>query len=145
MSQLSSRGFFAILSKTSFMTFRQRSWQSLTSSALVFFVLTALVLLVGISLSKRLYQQHYLNSEISRLQNEIGAVEKQNAEFSELLRYLQTESFTEEEARLKLGLKKPGEEVVVITDQDDPASKVDNNVGQSNPLKWWFYFFNSQS
>ena len=67
-------------------------------------------------------------------------------------------NFLEQEGRLKYGLRKPGEELVVVTDAktEQPASAesedsaagfdeamADNQTSRvSNPQRWWYYFFN---
>jgi len=51
--------------------------------------------------------------------------------------------FVEREARLKLGLRRPGERVIVIEPEAgkraDERPRMDDGVG--NAERWWFYFF----
>lgn len=116
-----------------------------------------LLILLSISLTKELYRSYKINKEISDLNQEISSLEKANDEYSQLIEYLKTDRYFEEQARLKLGLKSPGEQVIVVKGDE---SSIDNglvgddsesNLGLlangesnlSNPEKWLTYFFGS--
>ena len=62
-----------------------------------------------------------------------------------MAKYLQTDFFVEKEARLKLGLRKPGEQVVVVPNEIGKLVKISqkgyNNANLTNPQKWWHYFW----
>lgn len=104
-----------------------------------------------ISFGREFYRRYYLEQEIKSLQSQVNQLEGKNQEFGSLIEYLNTQNFTEEEARLKIGLKKPGEEVVVINQPGsvtpgDAAGGADSYLAQlSNPVKWWYYFFKSSN
>lgn len=119
-----------------------------------------LVLVVGIiilvficlSLAREITRKRQLNKEISSLRDQISELEKNKEEFSELIDYLNTESFVEQEARMKLGLQKEGESLVIIPEnafnivQGNTGGKTDEDAGTSennteNYSKWWQYFF----
>ncbi len=108
---------------------------------LVFCVFLLLAILVG--LAKGTVKNYRMNTEVQDLQNEINRLARQNQEFGQLIDYLKSESFIEQEGKLKLGLKKPGEQLVVIP-QDKIILNTDQDKGNqagSNPVKWWSYFF----
>lgn len=119
------------------------------------FFIVGILLLAGISypLSKKIFQNYRLNKEVEELNQEIKKMESHNKELKGLISYLDSKSFTEEDARLNLNLKKPGEEVVVIKKSGDsepdnsPSLAVakyekENNVKKEpNPVLWWRYFF----
>lgn len=109
-------------------------------------------------------QSHGINQEISDLENEIDHYEKKNQELKKMVDYLKSDQFAEEQARLNMGMKKPGEEVVVIKDlpsaetapsqteeaKPSGANQVFNipglekpnpEKGESNIQKWADYFF----
>lgn len=109
---------------------------------LVFCVIVFLTILFG--LAKGTVKRVKVSSEIMELQDEINQLEGQNQVFSQLINYLKTDSFIEQEARLKLGYKKPGEHLVVIPEEELVVDdeETDENKELSNPAKWWAYFFN---
>ncbi|MBM5789967.1 hypothetical protein FJZ23_02695, partial [Candidatus Parcubacteria bacterium] len=101
-----------------------------------------------------------IRREIAALQSQADALAARNIALSELQTAVQTQSFIEREARLKLGLKKPGEEVVVVQEgesgegigsdqQDDPLGLVLDAQSAKEPVanatKWWYYFFNKNA
>lgn len=90
-------------------------------------------------------QKRQVDSEISRLENQSNTLKKGNQQLSELIKYLDTEEYKEREAREKLNLKRPGEQVVVLPEDSSSGQvasiQTDN---QPNPQKWFTYFFNSQ-
>ncbi len=119
------------------------------------YFLVGLVLLALISypLSKKIFQNYQLNNEVKNLNEEIKKMESHNQELKNLIGYLDSKSFTEEEARLSLNLKKSGEEVVVIKNNNEEAkdlpavtaqTKYALTPGKKEPLprRWWNYFFN---
>ena len=78
---------------------------------------------------------------------------------ADLMDYFKKESYLEKEARLKLNLRKPGEKVVIISDdqsqdidinQESIQENIDSNSSnidslqqkqESNFWKWWEHFF----
>jgi len=97
-----------------------------------------------------------IQQEIANLEAEKSSLEAQNLEISALMNSVQTETYIEHEARIKLGLSKPGEKVVVVPDTGETSTEVDKNSGDfdyaaevpitnfssvAKPLKWWYYFF----
>lgn len=110
--------------------------------SLVLFVVLFLTVLFG--LAKGTVKNYRINSEIMELQKDINQLENQNQEFTQLIEYLKTDSFIEQEAKLKLGYKKEGENLVIIPQQEiGEENEISTNYQtMSNPAKWWVYFFN---
>lgn len=110
-------------------------------------ILTVLLVLclsaVGYITVKLYMQKSEVDSEIDKLSRKADELNRSNQELSELVKYFNTPEYKEREAREKLNLKKPGEEVVVLPKESE--SKVLNaSVEQkSNPQKWIDYFFNN--
>jgi len=125
-----------------------------------------LILLIAISFGREMMHRRDIDSQILSLQKQAQNMQTQNTVLSELHDAVQTESYIEREARLKLGLKKPGESVVVLKggdsdrnekktdsgkvgDMSDPLGLVSDGSGIKKPLanstKWWYYFFNKQA
>jgi len=120
----------------------------------VFFTAIGLVILVAISipLAKNVSKQYNINNEVVQLNQEIETLEKKNTEFKEVLNFLESDQYVEEQARKNLNYKKEGEEIVVIKSRDETkenesqkykgSNQIENNNNlRSNPSKWWNYFF----
>lgn len=118
----------------------------------------AVIILISFPLAKNTIKQYRINKEISGLKKEIAALENKNVDLKNFVAYLESGQFAEEQARLNLGLKKPGEELTVIkpaagqgrSDAASSAAPIFNIPGlekakpaakQSNPKKWLNYFF----
>lgn len=101
--------------------------------------------LVIFPLARTYSQRRLVEQEIATVQAQIDTYEARNEELSELLSYLQSEQSLEEQARISLNLKKPGEGVIVIEDKRAVAAEAAQVVAESqrsNLEKWWRYFFN---
>lgn len=124
----------------------------------IFISLIGLSVVVSVSfpLYRNMKQRYGLEKEMNDLQKEIDSYNKKNDSLKKAINYLKSDQFVEEQARISLGLKKPGEEVVVIKDDNKNFdSTTDSNeifnipglekVGvdekKSNFSKWWDYFF----
>ena len=123
-----------------------------------------LILLLAVSYPtfKNITRQYHTNQEIKELEKEISDLENKKLHLNSLIEYLGSDEFTEEQARLNLNLKKPGEEVVVIAPEGEsviaatasppgtvfslPGAEQKTAVTKTgNPQKWWQYFFISSS
>jgi cell division protein FtsB len=111
-----------------------------------FLAIIGLIFLLAIifPLAQTYSQRLLVEKEISDIKGQISDYETQNQQLQDLLTYLQSDQSLEEQARLNLNLKKPGEGVVVVEDKPveigvNVASAPDN---LSNLQKWWRYFFN---
>ena len=93
-----------------------------------------------------------------RITDEVNALEKQakdialeNQTLEERISYFSTREFREQEARQKLGLKKPEETVVAIKEEGEQEAQDTNGQSSSqlmetkqeepNFQKWWALFF----
>jgi cell division protein FtsB len=115
-----------------------------------------ILILITLSFGKEFIRNRAIDSEIEELQNKAESLSARNLELAKVHRALQTEDFLEHEARVKFGLSKPGETVVIIesdpmTDDSQIVSQnydmsgesdiSEYNEGIANPIKWWYYFF----
>ncbi len=95
-------------------------------------------------LAKNFSQKRVVDQEIESIKQEIEEFQSKNKELIEMLSYLESDSGQQEVARLNLGLKSPGEEVIVIEGLEisNPKEELEKET-KANWQKWLDYFFNS--
>ncbi|MBU1160838.1 MAG: septum formation initiator family protein [Patescibacteria group bacterium] len=120
------------------------------SQKLLSLIAILIIILIGFPLVRNINKQSETNQEIESLKKEITEFESNNKTLTNLIAYLESNQFVEEQARLNLGLKKPWESIAVIENKNNIASSsliIDNsnntiiNKKLSNQKKWWDYFF----
>jgi cell division protein FtsB len=91
-----------------------------------------------------------MQREIDELEARATDLETTNADLADLAERLASPQAAEREARLKLNLKRPGEEVIVVRGAGQRASEPDAAPAgpvparsTSNVGKWWRHFFRS--
>lgn len=116
---------------------------------LIFISSLAILLIIGVGLTKSLQRDSEVNHEISGLNTSIKDLEKDNLELKELVEYFNSDAYIEEKARIDLGLKKAEEKVVIVSNQREKGfGNLERGTAEaqiknlSNPEKWWRYFFN---
>lgn len=134
--------------------------QRLIRWRLLIIVNVLVIVFLGMSLGREMVRSRSVQGQINELQASAQELVARNIEISELRTAMQTEAFIEREARLKLGLKKQGETVVVVRDQEDvrvsetgdpsdPLGYVVDNLDDgrvvANPTRWWYYFFDKNA
>ncbi len=116
------------------------------------------IILISFPFVKNTLKQYRINKEISELKKEIFDLQSKNVDLKNFVSYLESDQFAEEQARLNLGLKKPGEELTVVkTSAGDILAgtssgatifnipgyeKIKPETKMINPRKWLNYFFN---
>lgn len=109
--------------------------------------------LFGWSFGRQALRTRDIEAQIATLRHQAAELEASNARITDLQAALETQTYLEREARLKLGLKKPGENVVVVQDGAFPApaialpqdqSEPSTNSTISNVRRWWYYFFDRE-
>lgn len=140
---------------------RKPFWKRLIEFRLLFVVNAVILVMLGLSFGREWMRNREIRQEIARLEAQAAALGTRNLEIADLNTAFRTESFIEREARLKLGMKKPGESVVVIQNgsQTVAAASVGGEEARTandprtllameadvpelaNPSKWWHYFF----
>jgi cell division protein DivIC len=115
-----------------------------------------LILLISFPLYRHVRQRSAIDVEIAKMENEVRALEEKNSKLKDMIDYLKSDEFLEEQARLKLGLAKEGEKVFIV--KKEPQNKQNNAEGdgsifssfegvndasgsESNPVRWFKYFF----
>jgi len=102
-----------------------------------------------------------IQQEIKTLETKAENLQIQHSEIESLMTAAGTETFVEREARLKLGLSKSGENVVIIEEGqiselsgttsggsvdrqfDYEATEDSSPTSIANQVKWWYYFFDN--
>jgi len=129
-------------------------FRRLIKSRLLIVAEIGLLILISIALGKEVIRKYQINNQINDLKSEIEELEQGNIELSGLIDYFNSETYKEGQARLKLGLQKPGESVVsvpnsegqvmgaqVVAGERGSIRQTQENNNQSNPQRWWNYFF----
>ncbi|MBU1039228.1 septum formation initiator family protein [Patescibacteria group bacterium] len=127
------------------MSKRYDFWSIVTSRIFLLVALVAIVI-IGVGITKSLLRRAELQKEINQLESDTAVLENKNSELGKLIDYLATEEFKEREARLRLGLQKPGETVVVIpsltnTNSQTNLTNQQSTAELSNWQRWLNYFF----
>jgi cell division protein FtsB len=110
------------------------------------------IILISFPFTKNAIKQYKINKEINDFKKEILDLQNKNLNLKNFVSYLGSDQFAEEQARLNLNLKKPGEELTVIKISDLASSTAvgpnlierkiqEANTEVSNPKKWFNYFF----
>ncbi len=98
-----------------------------------------------ISFGKAFWQDYQIKKEINQLMLEKAKWEKNKLVSLEKLQEIKSGDFAEREARLKFGLGKEGEKLVIINNAAATSSaKKEVKTGVAlifNPKNWWNYFF----
>jgi cell division protein FtsL len=109
--------------------------------------LLALLLLIYllVIVSKVVWQNYQVNQQVTQLKQEVDLLKQNNQELKAEIIYYGTPEYQEMEARAKLGLQKPGEQVVLVpNDKSKPQTPATKTVKkQTNVRAWWEFFFGS--
>lgn len=106
---------------------------------------------VGAASYRSLERTRTIDQEIAKLEDEAQRIERENATLREKITYFSSPNFQEREAKEKLGLKKTGEQVVVVKalpgTETEPSLIPTIDTGRTalfrspNYYKWWKLFF----
>jgi cell division protein FtsB len=108
--------------------------------ALVGLTILYLLYVVG----KTLYQSYLVRKEVEGLKVSIVQMQESNKELSEKIIYYQSSSYRERIARERMGLMKPGEQVIVILPEAKSKTvEADPEDALPNYEKWFNFFFKS--
>ncbi|MEK7162313.1 MAG: septum formation initiator family protein [Patescibacteria group bacterium] len=115
---------------------------------LIFLAPVFLTLLFGVF--QNLYYRLAVKGDLDKLNNEIAVLIKQKEDLNKLLEYYQSQANLVKEARVRLNMKKEGEEVVIILPQATSTGEGGETIsgpggaggeGLPNYLQWWYHFF----
>jgi cell division protein FtsB len=113
-------------------------------AALILVLLVLGVLGVGTRLIIETMRGRSIEHKISELQTEADRLEAKRREILEMSERVTSQSFLEREARLRLGLQKPGEQTVVVEKVPTTREEGGGEQRANNFFKWWLYFFGTK-
>ncbi len=111
----------------------------LTSRWTMVILVIVLLGLTGLELSQW-HKRQQIQKEIDQIVQQQQDLEQRNQDLATSLDLLNTKDYKEKIAREQLNLKKEGEIVVNFSQAQGTASEP-APVRESNPQKWWQYFF----
>jgi len=119
-------------------------YERLLKSKIFFIFLIPIFLALLIGIFQQFYHRYQIKKNLNELNAEIANFNKQKEDLNNLLNYYKNESNLENEARVRLNLKKEGEKVVIIlpiatsTNENKISGDIEN---MPNYKQWWYYFF----
>jgi cell division protein FtsB len=131
------------MSKGAFKTFYYSKW----------FLLVIFIVIIFFSASaiSDYYSQGDLRQDINMLESQINTLNDDQYDLVDTLVQVQSEDFVETEARTRLNLRKPGEQVIIVSSDEDinQFNEIIGSTGikdllvkqEPNPRKWWYFFF----
>jgi len=118
-------------------------------------LILAFVLLAIHASYKQFTRNERILREVDILRQEADKIRRENETLGEKVQYFSSDNFRELEAKEKLGMKKVGEEVVIIksrpeaTEEVVEKEKIDERLSDQKNLpnyqKWWNIFFRKVS
>lgn len=111
---------------------------------------TPVLILLVIAMSILLWREFGRTSEIRARQGQLASLiaerEEEVIALEERREFLQSELFVEQEARLKLGLRKPDETLYIVESRENPRVSSEPPQVQKpsffeNPARWWSFLF----
>src|SRR6266568_1849364 len=97
------------------------------------------IIYLVVVLTGTIKKNYDLGAQVEQLKSEMTLLQDQKDELGYNIQYYKTDSFREREARAKLGLQAPGENVVVlpkISAPSTPAASVKSTTKRSNFAQW---------
>ncbi len=124
---------------------RQTFWLRFYSSNIFIIFLSLFLIFSLFKVGKELIKRHAINREISDLNEQLVAVSQEKDKLKDLISYLETDKYVEEQARLQLNLSKPGEKRIDLTsNQNNQVAEIASSEEDlANWRKWFNYFFAS--
>lgn len=122
---------------------RQTFWGRFYNSNVFIIILSLFLIFSLFKVGKELIKRHAINQEISDLNKQLTAVSQEKDKLKDLISYLETDKYVEEQARLQLNLSKPGEKRIDLTsDRNNQVTEISNTEEDlANWRKWFNYFF----
>lgn len=129
-----------------------RSWRTMARWPAFLLANATLLLVIGASTIRETYRGWSVDREIHALESQAIALEGRRSALESLTKDLVSKDRVEYDARAKLGLKQPGERVIILEgvsptgtwsgdDSGASVSAVPTEQTETNVQRWWRYFF----
>ncbi|MBI4268439.1 septum formation initiator family protein [Candidatus Uhrbacteria bacterium] len=127
--------------------------QSLIASRALPFLVVPLIFFVIYQLIAVFQKTLSTDTTIAELQKQASDLEESTRRLQALNDFLNSDFFAEKEARMRLGMQKAGEKVVVVQEnglfdpktgtheQQEAGGKSIGDLAKTHPELWWAYFF----
>jgi len=122
------------------------------SSRLFLILLFVVAILVAFSYARAYYQDYAIRQEIKQLNEEVQNLQRKKLESFELLKYVSSDEYVEEQGRTEFNMKKPGENVIALPEDTgfakpeiEASFAQEDDVPLNNPKKWWYYIMHIQT
>jgi cell division protein FtsB len=115
----------------------------ITGSSIVNVVGAIIIVYLMVVLGQTVKRNYDLGRQIDDLKQQMTTLEDQKNELAYSLQYYKTDSFQDRQARAKLGLQAPGENVVIIPQKSPsptPAPSSSKPAARKSNLQQWFDF-----
>jgi cell division protein FtsB len=124
-------------------------------------IILGLLLAIGF-ITKNLFiifeRKYTIEQEKQALTKQVARIKQDSLSLEQVKEYISSSAYQEREAKQKLDLKKPGEQVVLITPGSITANLNDQDLvsilrdpqaekrlpAQTNPERWWAFFFDKE-
>lgn len=121
------------------------------TSRIFLVVAFGVAVIIAIGYAKAYYQDYQVREQIKLFQDQVAGQKSKKFELLELINYVSSTAFVEEKARTELNMKKAGEQVVIVKNNDNTENSAQKSTNQtvdekplSNIVKWWYYFTHKQ-
>jgi len=123
-------------------------YEKLIRSKIFFIFLIPIFLALLVGIFQQFYHRYQVKKELDVLKAEVANYNKQKEDLNKLIDYYKNKSNLENEARVRLNLKKEGENVVIIlptaTSTENSGTLSQKNIENlPNYKQWWYYFFSN--
>jgi len=114
----------------------ERSNMKLKKNKVFGWVALVVMGIFAVRLSTNVWRLWRAGDRIKQAESEVRSQELENQELQKRLAEVQSPEFIEREAKEKLGLVKPGEEIVILPTQEQESVRVEEQE-EPNWRKWW--------
>jgi cell division protein FtsB len=108
---------------------------------IIFVAIVVILLLIINNLVRSMWDIWQKKDIISQVQSQLSFQKQENQRLKASLSYAQTPEFIEKEARDKLFMAKKGEQKVLVPQDSENSSGLENQDNEPNWKKWWNLFF----
>lgn len=123
------------------------SWSEFIKSRGATWALIPVMVIMLVLAARTMIQKRQIDRQIASLEAQAEKIKRDNDQLSGLIQYFNTPDYQEKQAREKLNLKKEGEFVVVLPNDQEVAAvtqTIEPPV-QSNAKLWLNYFFRHEA